>query len=305
MLRWLRALRDPHALISGRTFSRVRPHVLKHVPGKRCVIAYELFDGNEACGRVIGKLYRKDRGRAIFENLQSVWRAAHAEGVSATTFAMPRPLAYYPETGMVLQQAAPGEALANIKNCDALLEAVQHTARNLAALHRLPLPQLARRSWQDHLNKYCHPGPQALVEALPAFEPLVHACLTRMAEDGNLSQAPLCPLHGDLNLTQIFIAAERAYFIDFDGMCLSHAALDAGNFLVALKVHFGEKGEILRHVFLETYLSHAPAALLSGLRTYQAFAYFRRAMIGFRRQSQPDWREHVQEMLATSLAVLA
>lgn len=294
--------------------------VLKHVPGKRGVIAYDLYSrANLPCGRLIGKLYRKDRGRLIFENLQRLWRAARAAPNGAAGFAMPKPLAYCPELGMVLQQAARGRPLTSLSESEELFAAMPLVARNLAALHRLKLPELALKSFDDHLHKYCHPGPQVLVEALPALRPLVDDCVRLMRAGCGPASAAACPVHGDLNLAQVFIAADRAYFIDFDGMCLSPAALDAGNFLVTLKVHFGARGEELRHIFLENYLAHAPdqpgleaaphgfaprTALLAGLRAYQAFAYFRRAMICFRQRLAADWPLQVERGLYASLALL-
>ncbi len=315
MLPLLRAVCRP-LLPPGENLSRVRHEVLKYEPGKRSVIAYELYAGAALpCARVIGKLYRNDRGRAMYDNLLNLWQASErpaaqrkltAERAAAAenglAFAMPQPLAYLSDLGMVLQRAAPGRLLAGVTDGEELFLAMQHVAKNLAALHGLPLPHLARKSLEDHLQKYCHPGPQALVEALPEYGPLVNAGLRLMAE-GGLAETPVCPVHGDLNLAQIFITADRAYFIDFDGMCLAHAALDAGNFLATLKVHFGAKAEELRHVFLETYLAHAPLAL-EGLRTYQAFAYFRRALIHFRRQTEADWRTKMEHGLKTSLALL-
>jgi aminoglycoside phosphotransferase (APT) family kinase protein len=111
-------------------------------------------------------------------------------------------------------------------------------------------------------------------------------------------------VHGDLGLDQIFATDERAFFIDFDGACLSHPALDLGNFLVALQVHFGAQSDLLVRVFLESYLAQQSPRMLTGLRTYQAFTYLRRATICFRGKVMAGWRDHIRSLLKTGYALL-
>ncbi|MDQ7053605.1 MAG: phosphotransferase [candidate division KSB1 bacterium] len=97
-------------------------------------------------------------------------------------------------------------------------------------------------------------------------------------------------VHGDVNPMQIFVHDEQAYFVDFDGVCLSHPALDVSNFLIALKVRFPQMANELTRYFLENYLHRCPSAYLRGLRIYHALIYFRRAMIAFR-QKRHSYRE--------------
>ncbi len=283
--------------------SQVRSELLKYVPGKRSVVAYHLssplaeWNGR----RIFGKLYRKERGQALFQTLRALWQTAERQ---RSEFAMPEPLAYVAELGMVLQDAAPGRALANLSHPDELFAAMQRAAKNLAALHGLPATVGAPKVFQDHLHKYCHPGPETLAEAHPELKPLVHDLIAMMHADESLRTAESCPVHGDLNLAQIFITAQGAVFIDFDGFCRSHAALDVGNFLVNLNAHFGEHSGELRHGFLEAYLAATPTHALSGLSTYQAFAYLRRAMIAFRLQNAAERLALVRKLLEAGLALM-
>ncbi len=283
--------------------SHIRAELLKYVPGKRGVIAYHLsFSGRERNAlTVFGKLYRKDRGRIIFETLQALWQAAQAQ---RSGFALPQPLAYLAELGMVLQTAAPGRALASLSQPDELFLAVQLTAKSLAALHGLQIGAGEVKTFQDHLQKYCHPGPDAIIEAHPELAPVVLDLIALMSADDGLRAAAPCPLHGDLNLAQIFITAEQAVFIDFDGYCRSHAALDVGNFLVTLAERYGEKSSELRHGFLEAYLAATPTHELPGLRTYQAFAYLRRAVISLRLQDETERRTRALKLLQAALTLM-
>jgi hypothetical protein len=286
-------------------FSQVRHQILKYTPGKRCVIEYRLQTNGNQHGprRVIGKMYRKNRGQIIFEKLWNLWQVANGNG-SGTPFGMPQPLAYLPDLGMMLQGAAPGRPLTGFSENDELSVAIRYAAENLAALHALALARGEKRTLDDHIDRYCHPGPQVLIEACPELGPLVEGILNGLAKDESLHNASICPVHGDLNLAQIFITEDRAFFIDFDGFCLSHAALDIGNFLITLKVHFGPKSEELTRIFLESYLSRQPPRTLTGLRTYQALAYLRRAVICCRLQVGADWLGQARQLLEAADTVL-
>ncbi len=285
------------------SLSHIRAELLKYVPGKRGVIAYHLaFADHSASARVVyGKLYRKARGQEVFSTLQTLWQISQAQ---PSAFSLPQPLAYLPELGMVLQTAASGRALTSFSQPDELFSAVQAAAKSLAALHRLPVRLGAVKTFQEHVEKYCHPGPEALAREHPELAPLVFELIAMMRADESLQTAEPCLVHGDLNLAQIFITAERALFIDFDGFCSSHAALDVGNFLVTLAERFGEKSGELRHGFLEAYLAAAATTKLPALRTYQAFAYLRRAVISMRLPDENERQVRARRLLQNASALM-
>lgn len=284
--------------------SYVCTELLKYVPGKRGVVVYEVAfaEVKREPQKIFGKIYRKDRGQSMFNTLRALWQASrHAQ---AGCFALPEPLAYVAELGMVLQSAAQGQALARLSCAEDLFAAMQHTARGLAALHRLPVKVGEAKSFEDHLGKYCHPGPEILAETHPQIAPLLLELLAMMRADIQVRAIELCPVHGDLNLAQIFITPERAVFIDFDGYCRSHAGLDVGNFLVTLAERFGEKSRELRHAFLETYLAAQAKPDLPALRVYQAFAYVRRAVINLRSPDETERNTRAQQLLRAALALM-
>lgn len=301
----------PEGLFSGREICEVRHLVLKHTPGKRCVIEYWLeLSGKprsrRAGRRVIGKMYRFNRGEKIFANLRALWNAAHSQACPAKggIFGMPQPLAYLPDLGMIIQDVVPGRQLSRFTAVHYLPQAVRRVASNLAALHGLTVSVSEKKDLNDHIKKYCHPGPEVLGDGCPELRPLVESILNGLDADKTLQAAPVCSVHGDLGLSQIFVNEDRAFFIDFDGFCLSHAALDLSNFLVALKVHFERESGALARFFFETYLKSQSPERLAGFRIYQALTYLRRAMICFRWKSGPEWRQQVRQLLETSNAIL-
>jgi len=279
---------------------QVRHRVLKHRPGKRCVIEYRIeSSGDPEVQRVIGKLYRKSRGARIFKNMEALWSAARTCLHGAPVFTMSEPLAYLPELDMVLQNPVPGRQLSSFTESDDLSGAIRAVAENLSALHGLSVAAGEKKTIGDHVEKFCHPGPEALMEACPDVAPLVNDIVSGLARDDSLAGAPVCPVHGDLGLTQIFVAGDRAFFIDFDGFCLSHPALDVANFLIAVEVHHRAQSDNLAGIFFDAYFDTQEQQALTGLGTYQALIHLRRAMICLRSKPSAAWRQQVRDLLET------
>ena len=233
--------------------SRVSHQVLKHKVGKQCVVEYRLHTNRNGFSdrRIIGKIYRNKRGEKHFNNLQNLWSASR--GGADSSFGMAKPLAYISELGMVTQQVVHGKLLSDFTLSENLGGAVRSVAKNLSSLHSLPLSG-EEKTINDHIRKYCHPGPEVLITELPDLAYLVETILNRFTSNEDFHNASVCPVHGDLGLSQIFISENMAFFIDFDGFCLSHPALDISNFLVVLKIHFTQREEELRDIFLNSYL---------------------------------------------------
>ncbi|MDZ7266767.1 MAG: phosphotransferase [candidate division KSB1 bacterium] len=266
--------------------------LLKYTPGKRCVLAYEC--GGAPRRRLIGKIYRHDRGLAVFDNMSRLWQVAQR---SDPPFHMPRPLVYLPEWGMVVQEAAGGIRADHLLRQQTFAGVVQAAARNLAALHRLEVELPRRDNLAQHLLKLCHPGWEHLLADLPEENTRLRRIITHLL--ATHPRRSLGPVHGDLTLTQIFSNAGEVSFIDFDGLCHAPAALDVGNFLVALEMHLGPDSQPLRAAFLEQYDRLRPLTTLPAMAEYRALAYLRRAMIAWRQRPR-HWRQRAQALLAAA-----
>lgn len=288
----------------------VRHQVLKHKPGKHCVIRYTLYpNGRDRPPKIslIGKLYRDQRGAERFKKMHLLWHAAQQQQPDARP-GMPEPVAYLPELGMILMSCIPGRDLyAFIGQAD-VSEPIRRTAANLGKLHALKIPSLDTSGLAEHLVKFCRPGPQALAEAYPEFNGVIQDIMTALAKIDRESW-PLCPVHGDLNFGQVLMDGQRLNFIDFDGLCNAHPALDVGNFLAAVRVYFPAQYPNLEAIFIETYLKYQPDAMLAGLSHYLALAFFRRATIhhrslGNRHTAAVDEIAKIGALLETAAAQL-
>jgi Ser/Thr protein kinase RdoA (MazF antagonist) len=251
---------------------------------------------------MIGKLYRAQRGAAIFAQMRQLWQAN-------PRCAMPQPLGYWPELGMVFQEPAPGQPLHSLLADDSLAMAVEAAGQNLARLHTVSIPELpVRQTMAEHLAKYCNPHPQQMAMELAARRPElsgeVETILHTLLNTSMLADAPLCTVHNDLNLAHVYWHANTTYFIDFDGLCRSHPALDLANFRVALQVYLGGQGEVLGRRFLDAYLSASPPVPVSALDLYTSFTYLRRAVICYRRKAESDWPAALAALVKAGLNAL-
>lgn len=272
----------------------VAARVLKHAPGKRCVVAYECADGT----RAIAKLYRKDRARNHAAVLAAL--APALEGNVRT----PRLLASWDDLGAVVQEWVPGEAVPDYERLGAEADLVARLGAALAELHAAPVACGAETDLEMHLRRTCHPGPGALAEELPAAAQVAVALAADLvAADRRLART-LRPCHGDFSPRQVFVQGPRVWLVDLDGLCQAPPALDVANFRVGLEAHLGEAGRELAGRFLAAYAARSGGpAEPPGLAVYEAFGWLRRAMILWRKRP-PAWQQELGSCLERGRARL-
>jgi len=270
-------LRD---LLGGEGALEVR--LLKHVPGKRCVLAYEFATGS----RAIGKLYRRNRCSRQAASLLEL--AAALRGETST----PRLLACWEDLGLVLQEWVPGVALGEYAALAGRPELAARLGGALADLHASPVRLGPLADVAAHLRRTCHPGLGALGDAFPHLGAVLLRVEREMyAREAALAQS-LRPCHGDFSPHQIFMDGERVYLVDVDGLCHSDPAFDVANFRVGLQAHLGGAAAPLAARFLGAYLERRGLEALPGLPHYEALGHLRRAMILWRKRPS-NWEEQV------------
>jgi Ser/Thr protein kinase RdoA (MazF antagonist) len=264
-------------LLGGRGELEVR--ALKHVPGKRCVLAYEFTQS----GRAIGKLYRKDRAERVGALISCLGAALHG----ATR--VPRLLACYSDLGLVLQEWVPGEPV-TYSGFGTSPELLDRLGRALAELHSAPVQVGPRADLASHVRRTCHPGLAALREALPEHAAALQLLETETYAREHVAAGGVTTCHGDFSPGQIFTDAEHVYLVDLDGMCQGDPALDVANFRVGLRAHAEEAGEDAGDRFLAAYLEARGLGELPSLPHYEAFCELRRAVILWRKRPS-EWEE--------------
>lgn len=219
-------------LVLGRslTVQAIRP--LRHKPGRRCLIAYDVaLAGDSGLITLLGKVRSRGLDQRSYELQSQLWQngfdAASPDGVS-----VPVPLGVIPEMNLWLQRWVPGEVATGLLPKDVPLAG--QIAGAIAKLHRanLPVPR--------------HHGPaeeiRILQERLPRvgqIYPQWQGRLERVLQaSADLAQSlpphPPIGIHRDFYPDQVLVSGQRLYLLDFDLYCQGDPALDIGNFIAHL-----------------------------------------------------------------------
>ena len=182
----------------------------------------------------IGKVYRADRGRKGFEALSLAWNAGFRP---PSLFTVVRPVAYVPARFLLLQEKAPGRAVADIMfeeirrgRLEVAAEAMEQTARWLAAFHSLAVAGNSRlEQIRTNLSRHQRELTEFLPDHAGRIERLCQECLARLQERELMA---LVPSHGDFHPMNVFVAGDgRVTGIDLDTFGLQERTADVAYFL--------------------------------------------------------------------------
>lgn len=208
--------------------------VIRHKPGRRCVIEYDVRikrpDGARHKAKVIGKMRARRFGNEGYRLLDSIWNAGFAEK-SPDGISVPEPIGVIPRFQMWFQRKVPGME-ATLKMFEpggvALAERI---AEALHKLHRAGVPPERRHTIDDELRILGEHLPQ-VAEVRPQIkeriERLLRGC-ERLA--ATVPEPRRCGIHRDFYPAQVMVEARKLFLLDFDLYCEGDPALDVGNFL--------------------------------------------------------------------------
>lgn len=263
-----------------------RIDVLKHKPGRRCVLGYDLAQPGAGAEplRVVGKVFRDERGQRLHGLQTGLWAGgfgpAAADGIH-----VPRSLGYVPEMRMHVQQRSPGRTLNDLAQHGSIAPFVPRCAATLAKLHGTAAdPALATYQLADELASLERFNAE-LVTRLPEQASRIRGLHARLAGwAAALPPAPqLTPVHRDFYYSQVLIDGPRLTLIDFDLLALGDPAIDVANFAAHLLFlgldKLGDLNALAREAqsFVDAYRCRAPVdASFDQRRTfYQAATLFR------------------------------
>jgi glycosyltransferase involved in cell wall biosynthesis len=219
-------------------------NILKYKPGRRCVLAYELIEhaghnGQTAQRRVIGKVFRDERGQRLFALQERLWRDGFGPDADDDIL-VPRPLAYIPRMRMLVQEAVPGATLSQRAHHPDRRALICRSAEGIAKLHRAEslldgndpgLEPYSLASELANLKRF----EAELARTRPAEAPRINEL--RRALDSwaqRLPAGPVAPIHRDYYYSQVLFDWPRLTLIDFDLLALGDPALDVANFAAHL-----------------------------------------------------------------------
>jgi hypothetical protein len=245
-------------LLAERLGCRVRifaGHLVRHKPGRRCLVEYEAELEGEAVS-LLGKIRAGRPNRSGFHLLQAFRQAGFADD-APDGITVPAPVAVLPELQMWLQRkvdATPATSTLDPRVARRVAEAAHK-------IHRAGVPARRTHTIRDELNilRTCL---AAVAEARPAWSARLARIADGCGELGRIvDRAPVCGIHRDFYADQVLVAGDRLTVVDFDLYCEGDAALDAGNFIghiieQSVREHgdpdaLGDAGRALEQRFVE------------------------------------------------------
>ena len=272
-----RALGDPELTVE-------RVELIRHKPGRRGLLEYQVSGAGEPTQRILGKLRARGLDRTTYERML----ALHAAGFgpdSADGISVPEALGVVPAFRMWLQRRVvgiPGEVALASEQGPLLAQ------RAAAFVRKLQCSQVrcARVHTMDDELRILHARLDALARQRTGWAPrlgrLLRAC---DAIGGSLPRVRPMPAHRDLHPDQLLLDADRLCVLDFDLLCAADPALDVGNFRahtieLALRLH-GDPGAfaVSEHALAERFLEGPDAARASALEVSTTLSLVRHISI--------------------------
>jgi tRNA A-37 threonylcarbamoyl transferase component Bud32 len=276
---------------------------------QRCVIRYHVktFDSQQqrlVDWRVIGKVYKANRGECVFRSMLQLWEDGFSRRAS-DGISIPEPLDFSSSLCMLFQEEVPGmPAKTLIKQLPEPL-LLRQLARTLAKLHQSPLMPDKPMTVKDHLRR-CHPSHKFLSLAFPALEAKIDYIVKQALKiEAAFDDIRFTPIHGDFHLGQVHLENGHTWLIDFDALGYGDPAVDLGNVLVFLKGKARQISNIdgLIQAFFDEYFSVMERAIAQRIPLYEALTHLRRACKCLRLQER-GWERRVTHMIKQSVACL-
>ncbi len=282
----------------------VKIELARYLPEIAAILRYDIETAPASGAKTLyAKVQQGSRSAESHRVMQEIWRLSlRSEGRLRVT----RPLGYFPEFGMYLQEAAPGEALGKDRTAPEYLPGVIHAAEALATVHEsqiktrktLPLAHEIARS-ERTLDQFAITHPTAYFLLRELLEHL-RARLKKLPEDEWL------PTHGDYKHDQLLHHEGTYSLIDFDFFALAETSFDIGKFCAYL-VPSQPKGwehslaaEEARQAFLDRYRELRPDATLGRVPIYEALNLAGRAMTLMWSQTR-GWNKAAETMLVIAM----
>ena len=254
-------------LQAGLTVEVASARLVRHKPGRRCLIAYDLVDRSGRVFKAFGKVRAKGVDSRVFALQQELWNDGFAPGGFAKA-RVAEPLALVPKLGLWLQAEAVGQPFTP-KVCSP-----ERAARAIGALHKARIRPLKRHLLSDELA-ILDDRLAALSERKPEWsarlEGLLHTAQSLAAQTWPVA---LRPIHRDFYHDHLLCNGDEQHLIDLDLLCLGDPAVDIGNFNAHLtELALREHGDPLRYGWWQMRFVSAACRSLNGARRTNVQVY--------------------------------
>jgi hypothetical protein len=264
--------------------------VVRHKPGRRCMIEYIFRDSDQPVA-VLGKVRARGLDRRSFDTQLDCWRA----GV-----AVPEPLGIVPDFEMWVQRKVPGvELTSQIISHRAGSELMRQVADQVFQLHESGVPTRKSHDINDEMEILIKRLGMLTVQRPDLASRIAWVLLGAERLGTSLRPGMTCGIHRDFYPDQVIIDEKRSWLVDLDLYCRGDAGLDIGNFsghLIELGLRLGSDPDMFldeRLTFEQRYIELAGPQMRESIEVYTTLTLARHVQLS----TQLPGREHTTELL--------
>lgn len=208
--------------------------VLRHKPGRRCLIAYEFGEGSQGERRILlGKVHAKNRHDQSFQLQKALWNDGF-DDQSDDGVSVAKPVAIVPQWKMWLQQHVPGVNGWEVLKQPASSSTLKLLAEAARKLHQSNLIVQRTHTTDDEvaiLEERLHHVMSAKPRLAERVEKVLEGC---KALATTVDPSTAATIHRDFYPDQVIFHRDRIYLLDLDLFCHGNPSLDIGNYLAHL-----------------------------------------------------------------------
>lgn len=224
----------PSLAATSDSFRLCAIRVMRHKPGRRCIIEYDLMTGTETGQIGMFTLVGKARARGIDDSTYHLVAALHKTSFGANSddgIRVPEPIGRIPEFRMWLQRKVRGANASELLAAPDGAQLARRIAQAAHKLHKTNVHPTRRHTIGDEL-RILHERLPLVARQEPEWEHRIERLLAasdRLGESTPNSRP--VGIHRDFYADQVLVDAGSLYLLDFDLFCDGDRALDIGNFV--------------------------------------------------------------------------
>ena len=221
--------------------------VIRHKPGRRCLIEYELINTEGQTIKLLGKVRAKGTDFHSYELQKSLWETGFGND-SVDRIFVPEPLGVIPEWQMWLQRKVSGVTFTKLLTQNNNLLLAQKIAEVAHKLQTINIYTHRYHTMNDEL-RILHERIPLVIQKYPQWQERLERILEECNYLGNNTpETNVCGIHRDFYPDQVVVNNDHLYLIDLDLYCQGNPALDIGNFIGHIQEYslrvFGNPGKL-------------------------------------------------------------
>lgn len=223
----------PSLTAGNKPFQLRAIRVLRHKPGRRCLIEYDIERRGAEAITLIGKVRARGPDHTTCHLIESLWNAGFGAD-SPDGISVPEPVGIIPEFQMWLQYKVPGVSATRLLTESGGTGLARRIAEAIHKLHQTGIPSTRRHTMADEL-RILHERLSLVARVNPQWVNRLERILDACDRLGATTPEPTFRgIHRDFYADHVVVDGPRLYLVDFDLYCEGDPGLDIGNFVAHL-----------------------------------------------------------------------